>query len=269
MLYAAWFQRTGANLNGRRSTALRAIDAALNTYQGAPTLPNLRVLDAALVAWQRSKRTFWGNENWANSRRAAVVIIELAHWIGDEYIARGAWPRPEAGWNNNHNCYAYAMKCRNPTGMGNNSRPGRYAGNGVGYGDAAPNAATWKQDMVDQIRADAVANGVTIQATMPASPIPVPALVADGRYLAALIGFQMGYHFLRRDEGSRRWSHKNGSAADVETSAFHNIKGRCFVLDDQTVGEMLSRPADWEGVTVQMQFIAYLSVPQDGIQVRG
>lgn len=273
MLYANWFQQTGANVQGNRSAPLRAIDAALQAYHAGPTAQRLKVLDDALVAWQASKRTFFGNENWANSKRSAVTVIALAKWVGEQYIARNLWPRPETGYNNNHNCYAYAMKCKNPLGAGNNSRPGKFAAHGQNpdtttYGRQAP-GLNWKEEMVEAIKADGVANGTPITGGVRESPLPVPGTVADGRYLVALIGFRDGYHFLRRDEGTRRWSHKNGAPSPVETMGFHNIKGRAFVLDDATVADIIQNPGNWDGVTRQMQFIAYLSVPDAGITVKG
>jgi hypothetical protein len=108
-----------------------------------------------------------------------------------------------------------------------------------------------------------------IIASIPPSPLPVPTTVAGNNYLVALLGNQTGYHFMRRNEQTMLWSHKNGSISNVETSAFNGPKGRCFVLDDATVAAMIMTPTDWDGVNNFFGFIAWLSVPYHGITVRG
>ena len=267
MDYNTWFARTGRDTK-KRSAKLLAIDKALQAFVGGGrNVPNLKKLESALLAWQESKRSD-GNEGWRTTRHGADVIRELAVYIGQMHIDLHDWPAPEAGYGPGHNCYAYAMKCPDAV-AGNNARPGREAGNGRGWSDTAPSPAGWKADLIAAVKNDAKHGNQAIISSTPDSPLPVPATVAGDNYLVALLGNQTGYHFMRRNEQTKLWSHKNGSISNVETTIFNATKGRCFVLDDKTVAEMIMDPLNWDGVNNFFGFIAWLSVPYHGITVRG
>lgn len=109
-------------------------------------------------------------------------------------------------------------------------------------------APNWKALMTAAIQGDAVHGGKAITVSPQATPRPCPPALGGADYLVALVGFPAGYHFMRRDEQTQRWSHKNGSAADVATIAYDIPKARYLVIDNS---------------------VAYLSVPVGGIPVAG
>lgn len=159
-------------------------------------------------------------------------------------------------WNRNHNCYAYAMKCRHPLGYGCNARPGKFAGKPVSTGNFAAG-------VVD----DGAAQNVLIRIIrLRGIPTPVPSRFTDGTYLVALLANSVGYHFLRRNEASGLWSHKNGASSPAE-SWFVDFDTRGInQLTDEVVGKLLCQP---KLLGCAMQFLAYLKVPNRGIQVAG
>lgn len=263
MTYREWWDDSGGNQDGKRSTELKAIDKAFNEFTEAGSsfkAGKMTALFDAIGAWQNSKRSLLGNEKWENSKRAGAVR-KLVTWAAEEVRKRTV----EDGWGTNHNCYAYAMKCRHPQGRGNNARPGVIAG--AQYrGEAVQN---WKALITAAIQADAAHGGAAIAVLPQATPRPCPASLGVSDYLVALVGFPAGYHFMRRDEATQRWSHKNGSAADVATIAFNIPRNRYLVIDNTVAVDMLINPVNWLDVTRNMAFIAYLSVPAAGILVAG
>lgn len=263
MTYADWWENSGKDENGKRSNALKAIDRAFRDYtEAGGMLKTAKLLELfqAISAWQDSKKNVLGTDKWMNSKRVDAVRA-LAAWVVEKLQERTV----EDGWDTNHNCYAYAMKCKHPQGRGNNSRPGQIAG--APYSGA--NGMTWKQDMTAAIQADAVHDNKVITVLPQTNPTPCPDSLGDGRYLVALVGFQTGYHFMRRDEHTQRWSHKNGSAADVATIAYNIPRQRYLMIDNLVAVDMIANPANWLDVTRDMRFIAYLWVPNDGIDVAG
>jgi hypothetical protein len=159
-------------------------------------------------------------------------------------------------WNSNHNCYAYAMKCQSPRGLGCNARPGKFAGKPVGKGNFAAGVVS-----------DGAAQDVHIEIVrFEGVPTPVPPLFTDGAYLVALLANNVGYHFLRRNEASGLWFHKNG-ASDSSRSWFVDFDTQeVRQLTNGLVGNLLQRPAL---LGCAMHFQAYLKVPHRGIQVAG
>ncbi|MFX2611948.1 hypothetical protein [Enterobacter mori] len=159
-------------------------------------------------------------------------------------------------WNTNHNCYAYAMKCLQPLGNGWNSRPGKFAGQPVGTGDFA--AGVVKDGAVQNLHIEII--------RFEGSPVPVPPQLTDGTYLVALLANSFGYHFLRRNEASGLWFHKNGASNPAGSwfTDFNTFK--THQLTDDLVGILLQQP---ELLGCAMRFQAYLKIPERGIRVAG
>ena len=159
-------------------------------------------------------------------------------------------------WNTNHNCYAYAMKCHQPQGYGANARPGKLAGQPVGTGDFAAG-----------VLADAIAQEVPVEIIqLGGSPVPVPPRFTDGTYLVALLANDVGYHFLRRNEASGLWFHKNGASSPAESWHIDRHTRDIHQLTDDTIGSLLQQPAL---LGCDMRFQAYLKVPDSGMDVAG
>lgn len=159
-------------------------------------------------------------------------------------------------WNTNHNCYAYAMKCQVPHGNGWNARPGKLAGQPVATGNFATGVVN-----------DGAVQNIHIEIIrFEGSPIPVPPRFTDGTYLVALLANSYGYHFLRRNEASGLWFHKNGASSPAESwfVDFNTLK--THQLTDELMGILLQQP---EQFGCAMRFQAYLKIPDKGIRVAG
>jgi hypothetical protein len=138
------------------------------------------------------------------------------------------------------------------------------------------------------VRADALAdggktvtfypNGVENDANFP-DPGDKPRTVPGNQYLAALLVTLGGFHFMRRDPGTRLWSHKNRSIGEVETSVARlcqGPKGRLALRSDpitEPIAVELLRNlypgAVHEAFGGGYVFAGYIMVPMEGIRVAG
>jgi hypothetical protein len=234
-----------------KSDLFTAVETALATYVGANSRPNLIALTRALGSWKRSKG---GNGAWTNSVRAAPVQ-QLSDWLIQESEAIGIFPTSRPIWNNNHNCYAYSMLCDRPRGLGQNSRPGRYAGN----------ARSRRQDFAQGVIDDAAADGkvVTVVANPPHN---IPAVYTDGTYLVAMVANAVGYHFMRRRESTGLWTHKNGAPSEVETYFYDSVQEEPMAITDLVAARIFANP---QLIGCGMTFESFFKVPQAGVQVEG
>ena len=75
-----WLKLTDGGLTSIRSSELKAIDAALKTYETAPTAPNRDAIMRALVRWFQKE-----GPNWKNSVRNKRNAVDTLHrqLIGD------------------------------------------------------------------------------------------------------------------------------------------------------------------------------------------
>jgi hypothetical protein len=255
------FSWKSTKLFKRKSDLFEAVETALDLYVKTSSDADLLALTAALGAWKLSKKRFIPDDsnqykNWTDTSRAKAVEL-LSNWLIRESTARGIFPDPGPVWTNNHNCYAFAMKCSNPHGAGLHSRPGKYADRPASRRDG------FVQGVVD----DGLASGGSVVNVLRQGglPTPVPGRLA-GSYLVALVASTYGYHFLRRDEVTGLWMHKNGAPSPVENCFYDNTTEQPVAITDAVVANLLLNPARM-GCT--MTFEAYFSVPTAGIQVAG
>ncbi len=246
------FQEDSKRFLKPKSNTFVAVQAALDTYVQTSTAANLLALTAALGTWKRTKQH--GQQNWTGSIRATQVQ-QLDAWLIAESHAQGIFPAPEPGWNGGHNCYAYAMKCLAPLGLGHNSWPGRLAGIATGgnFAQGVVNDATHQHLNAQIVRAGGV-------------PAPVPHGVGGGGYLAAVVANNVGFHFMRRNEMTGLWTHKNGAFENESTYFYDRTLEQPVAITDQVVATILANP---QLIGCAMTFHAYISVPNAGLQVRG
>jgi hypothetical protein len=109
----------------------------------------------------------------------------------------------ELPWGTNANCYAYAANCSTPARATGGAVPGGATGQ-----PALPGGPNYDQALI----AGAVADGFVQLAGVPAVP-PAP---AANHYLVALIANAAGFHWLRRDSVTGRWSWKDGNEQTVK-----------------------------------------------------
>lgn len=130
-------------------------------------------------------------------------------------------------WGTMANCYAYAANCSNPArGANGGAVPGGATGHAV-----LPGVANYAQLLV----AAAVADGFVQRAGAPAVP-PAP---AANRYLVALIANQNGFHWLRRDSVTDRWSWKDGNGDTVKYNILHVAQNRFVYIKNDNLDDLL------------------------------
>ena len=251
-----------------KSTEFVAVEDALDTYVRNSTRENLLSLTVKLGAWKVTKKH--GTDNWTDSTRADT-IRKLDRWLIAESTAIGIFPKSRPIWSGNHNCYAYAMRCVNPENVGSSSRPGRY------WNAHVPPDRKWEGDagaeslrFVEGVRLDGQAQGREIgvlRSGLRCDPAPVPAPSGGDQYLVAMVAHPMGYHFMRRNDSTGLWSHKNGATSAVETYFYDWGSEQPLALTDRVVADLLANP---ERMSCSgMVFTAYFRVPAAGITVRG
>lgn len=246
------FRKDSKRSGKPKSTAFEAVEDALDTYIEASTVENLRALTKALGDWKVAKKR--GAATWSSSVRADTVRL-LSDWLILESEATGIFPTSRTAWGANHNCYAYSMNCLAPHGMGMNSWPGKFAN--------IKNEGDFSKGVVD----DGAAQGVTVRIVRKGGqPSPVPKPSSGGEYLVAMVSNKMGYHFMRRNDSTGLWSHKNGAASTVETCFYDIDIEQPIAITDTVADRILKNPAL---IGCSMSFDSYLSVPLPGITVKG
>ncbi|WP_368565963.1 hypothetical protein [Pseudoxanthomonas sp. UTMC 1351] len=235
-----------------KSTLFKEVERSVRAHIDDRTAASCHATIDAIASWKRSKQCPLARTNWKDSPRAGQVE-RLDLWIIEEAYRLSVFSRPESGWDDEHNCYAYAMKCHAPGGVGNNSCPGRLAGR------------LTKGDFVSGVMADARHQDLDVRIDG-TTPDCVPSETAPGRYLVALLANQHGFHFLRRDESTGLWSHKNGAIGKVESFLYDWAAEKPTAITDTVMGHIAMNP---RMIGCSMQFTAYLSVPNAGMQVLG
>ena len=165
----------------------------------------------------------------------------------------------ELTWGSNANCYAYAMNCSNPTnGHLGGAVPGAQAA-------AAGHAAAAGATIVQQVVADG-GGVVTVAAGTPLAP---PADVV-GSYVIAALTNAMGFHFIRRDSTTGRWSWKDGNGGTVKYNVLDTGHNMYVYINSGNLNDILvSRKAAFAPwAYASMTFQAFFRVPDGGRPVR-
>lgn len=133
------------------------------------------------------------------------------------------------GWGANANCYAYACDCKNPTigGTRYTATPG-----------AAGGARVADNGDVDALTAGVLADGGVMVQQLAGTPAALPVVPAN-HCLVAMITSANGFHFLRRDEFTKRWSWKDGNAGSVKFNTYHTPSNRFIYINDGNIADIL------------------------------
>jgi hypothetical protein len=250
------FPATSAKRFHAKSPAFLRIETALDYYLNQPpSWGNLKVLQRVIADWRATKVG-------PSIRDAAMQRLHA--WMLGEIAALKPWPDREPGWDARHNCYAYAMHCsvtvnadNTPRNL-NNARPGKRAGN-----PRLHKGQNFALGVLD----DALHQGRQawiLRQGGAAAPIPAP---THGGYLVVMVSIPMGYHFMRRNNLTGLWTHKNGSIRDEETS-WRDPDDRLLedAIDDAALVKVITDPRIVEGNWV---FDAYLEIQAGGLIVAG
>ena len=154
-------------------------------------------------------------------------------------------------WGALSNCYAYAAKCAQPAAgvPGATARPGVLSGQPPdNNGDVA--------GLVAGVLADGGINAQTLVGTPDNLPV-VPA----NFYLVAMITKADGFHFMRRDEETKRWSWKDGNHGSVKLNVWHVPTDHYVYINDANLNDILVTHRGnyfwlYSGMTFQ-QFFAF------------
>ena len=163
-------------------------------------------------------------------------------------------------WGTDANCYAYAVNCPNPVnGRNGGANPGSQA---AFAGHPAPGGATLAQKVV----ADGNHSVVQVAGTTLNPPAAIP-----GNYVIAMLSHQAGFHFIRRDSHTGRWSWKDGNTGSVKFNLLDMANQRYIYIRDENLNDLLvASPANFfPWVYSNMAFVAYFRVPTGGSTVRG
>jgi hypothetical protein len=163
-------------------------------------------------------------------------------------------------WGTHANCYAYALNCPNPV---NGQNGGAWPGSQAAFaGHPAPGGATFAQKVV----ADGGGNVQQVAGTTLAPPADI-----GGHYIVALLAHPNGFHFIRRDSTTGRWSWKDGNGGSVKYNVLDVPRSMFIYINNGNLNDLLvGRPADFTPWAYSnMAFVAYFRVPNGGATVRG
>ena len=241
------FEEASKKFAHGKSPAFLRIETALNYYLNNPaTWTNLKVLRRTIATWRESKAAPTIRDN---------AMQRLDAWIQGEIAGLRPWPDAEPLWGPGHNCYAYAMKCTQGLNL-NNARPGRTAGNARNAQDQ-----NFAQGVVDDAQHQGRGAWILRQ---DANAAPVPALLHGG-YLVVMISIPMGYHFMRRNNLTGLWTHKNGGIRPEEMSwqdpDDHMLED---AIDDAAMLKVITDPRIVDG---NWRFDAYLEIQNGGLVI--
>ena len=285
--FADWKRIAGISRFSSETSEFKAIGTAIENYGKGPSALRLTAIMTALSNWKKFKTRTKGN--WATSKRTNTVTIGLLydnpiHYLEAQIAIEGQlwamFPTPEAGWKvggDGENCYAYAMYCKDADKSGGDVIPGGVAGKLQGPG---PNPLEYYKRLIAgvvmdgdaqdiEIRIAGTATGFDADAALPEDVRPVPP-IREGTYLAVIIANKNGFHWMRRDDDGRFWTHKNGPNGVPETYTTDTQEGYPVPYTDDVVATMLASPANsrYGILDPKFHFLAYFYVPTDGMVVK-
>jgi hypothetical protein len=161
-------------------------------------------------------------------------------------------------WGTDANCYAYAMNCPAPV---NGRNGGAWPGSQAAFAGRAP-GATWATKVV----ADGGGSVVQLAGTSLAPPADI-----GGNYVVAMLAHPNGFHFIRRDPGTGRWSWKDGNMGSIKYNVLDVTRNMYVYINDGNLNDLLvARPADFNpwGYS-NMALVSFFRVPTGGSTVRG
>lgn len=168
--------------------------------------------------------------------------------------------KEELPWGVNANCYAYACNDPNPdVGI-----PPMQAGPGINSG-CPPSCDAEVAGLIAGIIADSGGRASLLGGDP--SNIPTP---PENTYLVALLTNSVGFHFMKRDEVTQRWSWKDANHGTVKLNVMHIPTRQYVYVNNSNLNDMLvMHKNDYGWMYAQMNFQAFLSIPNEGIVVAG
>ena len=166
----------------------------------------------------------------------------------------------EFNWGANANCYSYAADCPNPVVSPT-------------HGTAVPGGASGQRPAnngnVAQLHAGILADGGAAVAAIAGNPAAIPAPPANS-YLIAMLTSATGFHFIRRDEYTKRWSWKDANHGSVKLNVMHFPSDRYVYVNDSNLNDILvANRGNYVWAYNLMTFQGFYTVTNGGFAVAG
>ena len=166
-------------------------------------------------------------------------------------------------WGDHANCYAYAVKCPNPTfksGKPSGAIPGQQGGNPAKSKGVAA-------DYMKALRTGVEEDGGSF-AGDDAEAVPEP---TEGKYLIAGLANAYGFHFVRRDPASREWSWVDGNHSPVKNQLTDLRTSKPVKATEALMKQVLAGTATGNLTWFYggMTFFGYFWIPNVGLKVAG
>jgi len=166
----------------------------------------------------------------------------------------------EYNWGTNANCYAFACNSANPA-VGN---PPRQAVPGVIGG-----APTINNGNVGQLTAGVLADGGPLVQALAGNPLAIPNPPAN-TYLIAMLTSANGFHFIRCDEYTKRWSWKDANPGTVKLNVLHLPSDRYIYVNNSNLNNILvTNQNDYMWPYNGFTFQSFFAVTNNGFAVAG
>ncbi|MFL6632563.1 MAG: hypothetical protein ACJ8HJ_09660 [Massilia sp.] len=166
----------------------------------------------------------------------------------------------EYNWGANANCYAFACNSAAPA-VGH---PPRTARPGVAGGQPVQNNGN-----VVQLVAGVLADGGHLVQRLGGDPSALPIVPANS-YLVAMLTNAGGFHFMKRDELTRRWSWKDANHGSVKLNVMHFPTDHYVYVNDANLNDILvTHRGNYVWAYNQMTFQTFFAVVNGGFPVAG
>ncbi len=292
-----WRNLTGVTRTSLESKNFKAIEAALRVYEKSPSKTNLQAIIQAVADWKMQKfekysakekdPALQGDLNfWMKSKRHNQVLYQSVKtspivFLTDEIVRAGQlyhmFPVMEPDWKAgpySENCYAYAMKCREPKSQGD-PVPGGFEGKNQLLGSDLVDyykrlIAGVIQDGAKQsikIRVGFTAKGYDADHASEADlSLPPP---RDNHYRAVVIAALTGFHWFRCDETTGFWTQKNGPNNLPDGVVNDEGDQRPVAITDDVLIAMLKSPlhSRYGQLDAKFHYLACFYVPDGGMKV--
>ncbi len=163
-------------------------------------------------------------------------------------------------WGAHANCYAFAADCAQP----NVGAPPRTARPGVATGAAPANNGD-----VPGLIAGVLADGGAAVQTLMGTPAMIP-VVPPNSYLVAMLTSAGGFHFMRRDEFTKRWSWKDANHGSVKLNVMHFPTAHYVYINDANLADILvNNRGNYVWAYNNMVFQQFFAMQNNGFAVAG
>jgi hypothetical protein len=166
-------------------------------------------------------------------------------------------------FSNNANCYAYSVKCANPTNV-----PPGMALPGLVTKKSGQSTGDYGEALAAGVLADGGAKVRRLGGTLDAIPA-----ASDGFYLIALLVRSDGFHFIRRQQkrwkGDPIWKWKCGNHGLVYRNVYDTTTTGWVTITNANVASLVREGSRYMSEFQGFEFLCFFEVAVSGFQVSG